>query len=196
MQKKPDLSFIKSVVGTQARLNASEWELFSSFIEPHTIKKKGFMFREGDVLRHLAFVNKGCLRYYVVDPKGDEHIVYFAFEGWWIGDMDSFFQQKPTIYYMQALEDCELFLFNLPDFNRAIDETAYGQFFKKATAQSYTATQRRFAELNTLSAEPRYLNLLETKPQVFERVPHHLIASFLGIKPQSLSRIRKQLSGK
>lgn len=191
-----DLTFIKKVVETQAKLSAEEWELFSSFVEPSKLGKKDFMFREGDVLRYLAFVNKGCLRYYVVDPKGDEHIVYFAFEGWWIGDMDSFFQQKPTIYYMQALEDCELFLFNLKNFNRAIDETAYGQFFKKATAQSYTATQRRFAELNTLSAEERYLKLVASKPEIFQRVPHHLIASFLGIKPQSLSRIRKLLSEK
>jgi len=191
-----DLTFIKKVVETQAKLSIGEWELFSSFIEPVKLPKKEFLFREGDVLRHLAFVNKGCLRYYVVDPKGNEHIVYFAFEGWWIGDMDSFFQQKPTIYYMQALEDCELFLFNLPNFNRAIDETAYGQFFKKATAQSYTATQRRYAEQNTLTAEERYLKLVENKPEIFQRVPHHLIASFLGIKPQSLSRIRKLLSEK
>jgi CRP-like cAMP-binding protein len=191
-----DHTFIKAVLERQVKLSSAEWELFSSFIEPFKLSKKDFMFREGDVLRYLAFVNKGCLRYYVVDPKGNEHIVYFAFEGWWIGDMDSFFQQKPTIYYMQALEDCELFLFNLKNFNRAIDETGYGQFFKKATAQSYTATQRMYAELNTLSAEERYLKLVESKPQIFERIPHHLIASYLGIKPQSLSRIRKQLSTK
>jgi CRP-like cAMP-binding protein len=189
-----NLDFIKSVIEKQAILSNDEWELFTSFIEPFHLPKKQFLFRENDKLQHLGFVNKGCLRYYLVDNKGDDHIVYFAFEGWWIGDMNSFFHDKPTIYNLQALEDCELFLFNRVNFNRAIDETAYGKFFKAATSQSYMATQKRFAEVNTKTAEEKYLELLKKSPEIFQRVPQHYIASFLGIKPESLSRIRKKLA--
>jgi CRP-like cAMP-binding protein len=169
----------------------------TSLCEFKKLKKKEFLFREGEVDRHLAFVNKGCLRYYLVDTKGDEHIVYFAFEDWWIGDMNSFFNSKPTIYYMQALEDCELLLFTRENFTKALDEIpAFNDFFTKRTSQSYMAIQKRFAQVNTESAEERYVRLLQSQPEIFQRVPQHYIASFLGIKPQSLSRIRKNLGAK
>jgi len=191
-----NLDHIKRIITEKISFTEDEWELFASFIEPFNLKKKEYLFREHDVLTHLGFVEKGCLRYYLVDNKGDEHIVYFAFEGWWIGDMNSFFHSKPTIYNLQALEDCQLYLFNRVNFQRAIDETPYGDFYLNATRSSYTATQKRYAEINTKSAEEKYLELLGKNPQIFQRVPQHYIASYLGIKPQSLSRIRKNLTKK
>jgi|SRR3990172_2181460 len=191
-----NFEFIKSEIEKIAVFSQKDWELFSSFIEPHTLRKKEFLFSEGDVVKYLAFVQKGCIRYYLNDNKGDEHIVYFGFEGWWVGDMNSFFNRKPTIYYLQALEDTDLFMFNRENFTYAIENTTYGEFFREITKRSYMSMQKRYAESNTKSAEEKYLELLEKNPQIIQRIPQHYIASYLGIKPESLSRIRNKISGK
>ena len=187
--------FIKSEIEKVAPFNENDWELFSTFIEPFTLPKKELLFRADDVVKHLAFVQTGCIRYYLIDNKGNEHIVYFGTEGWWVGDMNSFFNRKPTIYYLQALEDTELLMFNRENFQRAIDETSYGGFFREATKRSYISIQKRYAEANTKSAEEKYLELIQKNPSIMQRVPQHYIASYLGIKPESLSRIRKKLTG-
>lgn len=189
-----DYSFIKNEIEKVIAFNENDWELFSSFIELFMLPKKEFLFCADEVVKHLAFVQKGCIRYYLIDDKGNEHIVYFGTEGWWVGDMNSFFNQKPTIYYLQALEDTELLMFNRENFQRAIDETSYGGFFREATKKSYMSIQKRYAEANTKSAEEKYIELMQKNPSILQRVPQHLIASYLGIKPESLSRIRKKLS--
>ena len=172
-----------------------EFEEFKSLIKIKQLTKGEYLFREGEIDRHLAFVNKGCLRYYLIDKDGDEHTIYFALENWWIGDMQSFFSETATPYSMQALEDCELFAFTREKFQYAIDNIKpYERFYKTMVPRSYAAMQQRFAQNSAQSAEERYLSLLKKQPEVFQRVPQYLIASYLGIKPQSLSRIRKKLS--
>lgn len=188
-----NVDFLRSELDKSVRFDDDGWNLFISFIEPLHLKKKQYLFREGDIVTHLAFIQQGCVRYYLMDQKGDEHIVYFGFEGWWVGDMNSFFGMTPTIYHLQALEDTQLYAFNRVNFLRAIEETAYGQFFRDISSKSYMAIQRRYAEANTKTAEERYNDLCAKYPQVLQRVPQHYIASYLGIKPESLSRIRKNL---
>ena len=190
-------SLLRKAVEEVCPFSDEEFEQFTSLIRIIHLKKNEFLFSEGEVDRYLAFVNKGCLRYYLVDNSADEHTIYFAMENWWIGDMQSFFSEKPTPYYMQALEPCELFAFSRKNFQRALDEiTPYSNFFKSRVPKSYAAMQERFAHNQSETAEQRYLALLKKQPQIFQRVPQYLIASYLGIKPQSLSRIRKQLSEK
>jgi len=172
-----------------------EFESFTSLIKIKNLSKDQYLFREGEINRYLAFVNKGCLRYFLINKKGDEHTIYFALENWWIGDMQSFFSEKPSPYAMQALEDCELFAFSRERFQFAIDKIpAFERFYKSIIPRSYAAMQERFATNQSESAEERYLTLLKRQPEVFQRVPQYLIASYLGIKPQSLSRIRKKIA--
>lgn len=162
--------------------------------QPSRFKKKAHLFRAGEVCRNVGFVNKGCLRHYFIDDKGNDHIAYFAFEEWWVGDLQSFYSQKPTVYNLQTLEDCEIFLFTLPDFQKAIHEIpAFNEFILIKHRKSYTATIDRFVNSKSESAEEKYLKLLQKSPEVFQRVPQHYIASYLGIKPQSLSRLRKKI---
>lgn len=159
------------------------------------LKKKEYLFQEGQVARYVGFVNRGCLRYYRLDDSGKEHIVYFAIEEWWIGDLSSFYSGQPTTFNLQALEPCELFLFTKETFEQARQEIpAYDRHVKLLHARATDARLETMMSQRSNTAEARYLKLLEGFPDIFQRVPQHYIASFLGIKPQSLSRIRKKLA--
>lgn len=165
------------------------------FIEPAQFKKRSFLFRQGEISRYVGFVNKGCLRYYYIDEKAGEHILYFAFEEWWVGDLNSFYMNEPSPNCLQALEDCELFLFSLSSFEAARKAIpAFDEFITIKHRKAYTATQQRSLEANAATAEEKYKKLLASSPDIFQRVPQHYIASYLGIAPESLSRIRKKIS--
>ena len=179
------------------RFTEADTERLMSLAKVVQLKKKDFLFQEGEYCKYVGFVNKGCLRYYQTDQKGEEHIIYFAQEEWWIGDLDSFYSRNPTPYYLQALEPCELFLFTVETFDRLRSEVpAYEEFRKKAHARATAARLETMMSQRSQTAEERYLKMLEKFPDIFQRVPQHYIASFLGVKPQSLSRIRKQLTEK
>ena len=165
------------------------------FIEPTLLKKKEHLFRQEEIDRYVGFVNKGCLRYYNTDEKGIEHILYFALEEWWVGDLNSFYMNEPSPNSLQALEDCELFLFNLTSFEGARKNIpSFDEFIIIKHRKAYTASQQKSFESKAASAEEKYKKLLSTSPDIFQRVPQHYIASYLGITPESLSRIRKKIS--
>lgn len=159
------------------------------------LKKKEHLFMEGQVAKYVGFVNNGCLRYYRLDEKGEEHIIYFAIEEWWIGDLSSFYSDQPSTFNLQALEPCEMFLYTREAFETVRCEIpAFDQYAKIRHAKATDARLETMMSQRADSAETRYIKLLEGFPDIFQRVPQHYIASYLGIKPQSLSRIRKQLA--
>lgn len=161
------------------------------------LKKKEHLFMEGQVAKYVGFVNKGCLRYYRLDEKGEEHIVYFAIEGWWIGDLSSFYSGQPSTFNLQAHEPCEMFLYTKDTFELVRREIpAFDQYCKIRHAKATDARLDTMMSQRSDTAEARYLKLLAGFPDIFQRVPQHYIASYLGIKPQSLSRIRKQMAEK
>jgi CRP-like cAMP-binding protein len=180
-----------------APITEGDFEQVTDLISVKKLKKKEHLFIENEICSYVGFVNKGCLRYYMVDDKADDHIVYFALEEWWIGDLQSFYNKKPSLYNLQALEDCELFLFSLERFEKAnATIPAFAAFTKAKHRAAYSASVDRFVISKSETAEEKYLKLLKKQPGIFQRVPQHYIASYLGIKPQSLSRIRKSLSNK
>ena len=162
-----------------------------------TVKKKEYFFRAGDTCKATAYVNKGCLRRYIVNEQGKESIVNFATEDWWIGDLESFLFQKPTFYYAQALEDTELLLLPFREFQIAQERfPKYKDFHINKIQKSYFATLKRMSISKTGSPEEKYLQLFKEQPSLFQRIPLHYIASYLGIEPESLSRLRRRLAGK
>ncbi len=178
-------------------ISPEEVEYMMGFSKIIKLKKKEYLFREGDMARYVGFVNQGVLRYYFVDNQGEEHIIYFAQEEWWVGDLNSFYGQTPTPYNLQALEDTEIFGFHLENFDLIRREVPPFEEFRKASHAKATAARiNNSLSLLSESAEERYTKLLKSFPDIFQRVPQHYIASFLGIKPQSLSRIRKLLAEK
>lgn len=142
-------------------------------------------------------MNKGCLRRYVINEQGKESIVNFATEDWWIGDLESFLFQKPTIYYVQALEDSELLLLPFREFQIAQERfPKYNEFHVNKVQKSYFATLKRMSISKTGSPEEKYLQLFGEQRNLFQRIPLQYIASYLGIEPESLSRLRRRLAGK
>jgi CRP-like cAMP-binding protein len=174
-----------------------EFTLATTFFIPKKIRRRQFLLQAGDVCKYVAFVSKGCLRSYSIDEKGEEHIVQFAIEGWWISDMKSFLTNQPAIYNIDALEDSEVLLIDRAKQDKlcaAVPKCEH--YFKLLMETSNSTASIRIADLIGTSAENRYLTFLNAYPEIVQRVPQNQIASYLGIAPQSLSRIRKELSEK
>jgi len=181
----------------RVHLTDEEFEICSKFFVPKKIRKKQFLLNEGDVCKNLGFVNSGCLREYTIDSKGSEHIIQFAIEDWWISDPNSFLSGLPSTYNIDALEDSEVLLLEKSAREKLLDSCPkMERFFRILIEANFVATQRRITESLSTSAEERYLKFIKTYPKLIEQVSQNHIASYLGITPQSLSRIRKELSQK
>jgi CRP-like cAMP-binding protein len=188
---------LRSHILKRIPLTEDEVERARTFFVPKKVRKGQFLSHEGEPGRYAAYVEKGCLRLYSIDDGGEEHVVQFAIEDWWIADMFSFLTGTPATYNIDALEDTEVLL-----LERAAQETLcteipqFERFFRLLYQGNIIAKERRILATLSLSAEEQYLSLLDTYPTLFQRVPQHQIASYLGITPQSLSRIRKELTEK
>jgi CRP-like cAMP-binding protein len=176
-------------------LTGAEKELCKSFFTPKKLRKRQYSLQEGDVCRQVAFVEKGMLRSYTIDEKGNEHIMQFAFEGWWISDHFSFLTGEPAVYNIDALEDSELLLLSRQAEEELLQKIPkFERYFRILLQNSLIATQRRLISSLSQTAEERYHELINGCPTIPQRVPQHMMASFLGITPETLSRIRKQVA--
>ena len=154
-----------------------------------------FLQRAGDITRHAAFVATGCLRNYVIDPKGKEHIVQFAPETWWLADATSLNERTPSSYFIDAIEDSEVLLLDGPSHQRLVNEVAgYATAFRTGLQRHAAAKDQRIVSTLTASAEERYLEFLKVYPSIAQRVPQAMLASYLGMTPETVSRIRKNRS--
>ena len=186
---------LKENINNHISLTDDEMKAFCSLFENRIIKKKTLLLREGEVCKFEGFVTKGIFRVYHIDKSGAEHILYFAIENWWITDIDSFTAEKPSQLFIEALEDCELFTLSYADMQALYTHSQRFEKFGRIIAERlFIASAKSKRNLMVQSAEDRYIELLTNQPKIFERLPQHLIASYLGIQPQSLSRIRARLS--
>ena len=178
-------------------LSDEEFARCTTFFIPKKIRKHQFLLQEGEVCKSIAFVVNGCLRCYSVDHKGEEHIVQFAIEDWWISEPFSALTGEPSEYNIDAIEDSEVLLLENASQKRLLQEIPkFERLFRLLLENRFVATQRRINATLSASAEERYLGFLKAYPAIVRRVPQSQIASYLGITPQSLSRIRKKLSKK
>ncbi len=154
-----------------------------------------FLQRAGDVTRFAAFVATGCLRNYVIDAKGKEHILQFAPETWWLADSTSLRQGTPSSYFIDAIEDSELLLIDAPSHQNLVERVAgYATAFRTGLQRHAAAKDERIVSALSASAEERYLEFLKVYPSIALRVPQSMLASYLGMTPETVSRIRKNLS--
>lgn len=160
-------------------------------------EKGAFLLQEGDYCENSFFVEKGLLRQFFIDHKGKEHLIQFAPENWFITDIESYYFNQPSKYYIQALEYTQVFLLNEVFFHQLAQKNKYfEEFNKKILHNSIRYFQNRVRLLLSTSAEERYLEFVKLCPDILLRVPQIMVASYLGITPESLSRIRKELAVK
>lgn len=154
-----------------------------------------FLQRAGEVSRYAAFVAIGCLRNFVIDAKGKEHIVQFGPETWWIADSISLTKGTPSAYFIEAVEDSELLLIDPAGQQHLIEHVPpYAESFRIGLQRHAAAKDQRIVSSLSATAEERYLEFLETYPSIVQRVPQTMLASYLGMTPETLSRIRKNLA--
>lgn len=167
--------------------------LYMQKLKPQALKKYDFYLKEGQVCKNMVIVQKGCLRYFSRGENGD-HTLGFAFEGDWLGDYESFLLQAPSRDLIEAIEDSEIYTLNYADMQALYNHSQRFERFGRIIAEKlFINTAKHNRDLMTRSAEDRYLELINNKSRIIERLPQHLIASYLGIQPQSLSRIRAKL---
>jgi CRP-like cAMP-binding protein len=174
-------------------MSERELELFKSAFSPVKIRKRQYFLKEGEVCKHFGFIVKGAMRQYMVDDKGVEHIVQLGIENWWIGDRESWVMLKPTIYCIDAWEDTELLLITRADTIKLAHELpAFNEMVRALDERNNIATQRRVTSSISFTAERRYSDFVSCHPDFLQRFPQHIIASYLGITKETLSRIRKR----
>lgn len=190
-------SLLHAHIEKRVHLTDEDFNIVAKYFVPKTIKKHQFLLNEGIVCKHIGFVNSGCLREYTIDSKGIEHIVQFAIEDWWVSDLHSFLSGLPATNNIDALQDSEVLLLEKSAREELLDNCPkMERFFRLLIEANQIATRERITDSLGASAEERYLKFIKTYPKLFELVPQNQIAYYLGITPQSLSRIRKELSNK
>lgn len=171
-----------------------ELAIIRTHLIPKKLRKKQYLLQEGDVCKFIAFVEKGTLRSYTIDDKGNEHIIQFAFEGWTISDLYSFLTSEPATYTIDAIEDSELLLVNKSAHEELLKMHHYETYMFTQVTNAYIALQRRMSSTISQTTEERYSNLVSACPNLAHRIPQHMIASYLGLKPETLSRVRKKMT--
>ena len=174
-------------------LTTEEEALIVATFQPKKLRKKQYFLEEGNVCKYVGFIVKGAMRQYSVDDKGVEHTVHLYIENWWVSDRESAIMLTPSKYNIDAWEDTELLVVTRAEMLDLIEKIpSIAQMTRLMDERSFIASQRRLNSTISNTAEKRYEEFANNHPQFIQRFPQHLIASFLGITKETLSRIRKQ----
>ena len=181
----------------KVNLSEEEEEVIKQYLTPKKLRKKQYLLQEGDVCKHIAFVEKGALKAYVVDDAGAESIIQFALEGWVISDLYSFLTGEPATYNIDALENAELVLISKSAHEELLKKLPiYETYIRLQITGAYIALQKRLTSIISLPLEERYKNFLAVYPNIAQRVPQHMIASYMGLTPETLSRVRSRMASR
>ncbi len=179
---------------TSGTLSDADFAVISSAFTPRKLRRRQYLLQAGEVCRHFAFVVEGALRQYSVDEKGTEHILHFGVENWWVGDRESFVMLTPSKYHIDALEDCQLLLITNAGLQELLHAVpAFAVMVREMDQRNFIATQKRLYASIGHSAEERYEQFTKQHPDYLQRFPQHMIASYLGISPETLSRVRHKV---
>ncbi|SHE92123.1 cAMP-binding domain of CRP or a regulatory subunit of cAMP-dependent protein kinases [Arenibacter palladensis] len=182
---------------TKANIAEPEFELLIKKVEFRNVEKGEVLLRPGEVCRHSFFVENGLLRSYTVDDAGKEHIIQFGSENWIVSDRSSAFFNEPSDLFIDAVEDTRVVLISSDFINEASEISSSFRNYNQIALQNHIRhQQKRINLLLSASAELRYMNFIKLYPDLTLRVPQWMIASYLGITPESLSRVRKELAHK
>jgi len=183
-----------SNVSKYIQLNDGEKEIFLAYLQLKSIRKKDLLLNQGEICKYSIFVTSGCLRGFTVDKNGDEHVLSFAPSNWWIADIYSLISQKPGILNIEALEDTGIILLSKTNQEKLYTEVPkFERFFRILTENSLVANQQRIIDNMSLTAEERYNIFCKRYPTLIYNLPQKQIASYIGITPEFLSRMKAML---
>ncbi|POY38359.1 Crp/Fnr family transcriptional regulator [Solitalea longa] len=178
-------------IGRFVDLDMSEKELLLGRLSFKKVKKKEYPLSEGQICNYNYFVVKGCLRVYLITNSGLEQITQFGIENWWITDFDSFENQTSSAFFIQAVEESEVIAIDKNALENLYNEVPkVERYFRIILQKNFVAAQRRILWIHTISSEQRYRNFVEQFPAFVQRVPQYMLASYLGITLEFLSKIR------
>lgn len=188
-------NILQERIDSTINISEKEFEFAKTLFLPKKLRKKRFLLQDGDPCKYTVFVEKGLLRSFTIDEKGNEHILQFSLEGWWAADLYSFLTGEASDYNIEALEDSELLMITKPSWDILLEEIpAFERYFRILIQNNLIATQRRLMRTLSETAEEKYQNLLKDFPDIIQRVPQHMIASYIGITRETLSRIRSGIA--
>lgn len=177
----------------KGNLTSEELKLVEKVIIPKKLRKRQYLLQEGDISYYNCFIAKGCLRLYRIGKDGSEHILRFAIENWWISDYESYHAGLPSKYNIDALEDCELLMIEKDKFDNLTKTIPNFQKLREILdTRNFEVNQKRILSNISETAEEKYDNFMRLYPQIYNRVPLYMVASFLGVSRETLSRVRQQ----
>lgn len=176
-------------------LSDKEKEEFLSILQRVNLKKKSFLIQPGEKVTSEYYVLSGSLIAYYLDQNDNQHIIQFSVEDWWISDFEAFFNQEPARLFLQANEDCELLALHKTALETLYQRIpAFERFFRIKTTGAFVSLRKRILSSLQKNGKERYIEFCEQYPRIEKRFPNYHIANYLGLKPESLSRIRKELA--
>ena len=188
-QIQPLLDYFQKIIP----LNEAEKLLVTELFKPRLYRKRQYVLQEGDVCNQFNFIVRGCLRMYKVDDKGDIHILQFAAENWWISNIGSFHDRKPSELNIDALEDTMVLQISHENLLSLYTKAPkFDRIFRVLIEKSFVSLQQRLLQNISSTAEERYLTFQQRYSDLSNRLPQTQIASFLGISPEFLSRLRNK----
>lgn len=190
-----DLFRFKTYLTGNVNINEKQVDQLLAQCKSIHVQKGEYLLRAGGSISHSFFVENGLLRQYALDEKGKEHILQFAPENWFMASRESEYLHQPSSYFIEAVENSRV-LFVEKELIAHLSRTNpdFADFNHNLLHRHITSLQKRITQLQSASARERYLDFIKTYPDLMLRVPQSYIASYLGITPESLSRIRKEMA--
>lgn len=180
----------------QKHISVSDEEInrFCQFFEEKSLRKKDFLLKQGEICQYETFVMSGLLRMFHINEKGEEQTLQFGVEDWWFTDLDSFFNRVPSRLNIQALENSSVLVLSFENRQLAAEQLPFIQELNwTMLRKSYNALQNRMIDNLSKTADERYLDYLKKYPHIVKRLSNIHIASYLGVSPESLSRIKNKI---
>ena len=189
------MDLLKEYIQKLIAISDTNLNTFCGYFDAVTIQRKELLLRQGELCNFEGFITKGCFRLFTIDDKGNEHTLYFGIKNWWIADIHSFLNQVPATFSIQALEDSEVLLINRENKKKAFNEIPeIEKLFRIILQNAHVALEQRMIKNISTTADQRYLEFLEKYPQIAQRLTNIQIASYLGVSPEFLSKIKRKIA--
>ena len=181
-------------ISKHVTLTPDEEQLFLSKTETKILKAKSILLSAGEIAKHTYFVNSGILRSFNINDNIIEHVLHFACEGWWIGDMYSYISEKPGNLFIEVLEDAEIVIISKENHQQLYkDIPKLERFFRILTENSLVAHQERLMDNLSLTAEERFEKFCKKYPTLIQRIPQKQVAAYIGVTPEFFSKMKARV---